>query len=73
MKEHNFSVNVLKKTLCKERKTLKDYISMLFKLTLLHRNLDEAVDMGDGERCVRSAKYEFPVYHKTGKTKYTIG
>ena len=73
VKEHNFSVNVPKKTLCKERKTLKDYISMLFKLTLLHRNLDEAVDMGDGERCVRSAKYELPVYHKTGKTKYTIG
>nr|XP_022311471.1 uncharacterized protein LOC111116766 [Crassostrea virginica] len=73
VKEHNVSVNVPKKTLCKERKTLKDYISMLFKLTLLHRNLDEAVDMGDGERCVRSAKYELPVYHKTGKTKYTIG
>jgi hypothetical protein len=46
---------------------------MLFKLTLLHRNLDNAVDMGDGERCVRSAKYELPIHHKTGKTKYTIG
>lgn len=46
---------------------------MLFKLILIHRNLDEAVDMGDGERCTRSAKYELPIYHKTGKTKYTIG
>ena len=45
---------------------------MLFKLTLLHRNLDEAVDMGDGGRCVKSAKYELPVYHKTGKTNNTL-
>lgn len=46
---------------------------MLFKLILIHRNFNEAVDMGDGERCTRSAKYELPIYHKTGKTKYTIG
>jgi hypothetical protein len=52
---------------------LYDYILMLFKLVMLHRNLDTAVDMGDGERCVRSAKYELLIYNKTGKTKYTIG
>lgn len=46
---------------------------MLFKLILIHRNLDETVDMGDEERSTRSAKYELPIYHKTGKTKYTIG
>lgn len=46
---------------------------MLFKLILIHRNLDEAVDMGDGERSTRSEKYELPIYYKTGKTKYTIG
>ncbi|WAR29235.1 hypothetical protein MAR_002803 [Mya arenaria] len=52
---------------------LQDYILMLFKLTILHKNLDSAVDMGDGERCVRSAKYKLPVYNKTNKTKYLIG
>lgn len=62
-----------KKTQSKEQRKLKDYISMLFKLILIHRNFNEAVDMGDGERCTRSAKYELPIYHKTGKTKYTIG
>ncbi|WAQ95109.1 hypothetical protein MAR_007580, partial [Mya arenaria] len=51
---------------------LQDYTLMLFKLTILHKNLDSAVDMGDGEKCVRSAKYELPVYNKTNKTKYLI-
>ena len=37
---------------------LHEYICMCFKLILLHKNLDAAVDMGDGERSVRSAKYE---------------
>lgn len=45
---------------------------MLFKLTMLHRNFDSGVDMGDGGRCIRSAKYELPIYHKTNKIKYTI-
>lgn len=70
---HNYIARVQKKTQSKEQRKLKDYISMLFKLILIHRNLDEAVDMGDGERSTRSAKYELPIYHKTGKTKYTIG
>lgn len=52
---------------------VQDYILHLFKLVLLHKNLDTAVDMGDGERSVRSAKYELPVYNKTNKTKYSIG
>lgn len=46
---------------------------MLFKLTLLHKNLDSAVDMADGNRSVCSAKYELPVYNLTNKTKYAIG
>jgi hypothetical protein len=33
---------------------LYDYILMLFKLVMLHRNLDTAVDMGDGESGVLS-------------------
>ena len=52
---------------------LQDYMLMVFKLTILHKNLDTAVDMGDGERCVRSAKYELPIYNKTHKIKYAIG
>lgn len=52
---------------------LQDYISLLFKLTLLHKNLDTAVDMGDGERSVRFTKYELPIYNRTRKVKYVIG
>lgn len=52
---------------------LYNYILCLFKLTALHKNLDSAVDMGDGLRSVRSAKYETPIYNKTNKTKYLIG
>lgn len=37
---------------------MHDYFVMLFKLVILHKNLDTAVDMGDGERAVKSAKYE---------------
>uniref|UniRef100_K1PW33 Uncharacterized protein n=1 Tax=Magallana gigas TaxID=29159 RepID=K1PW33_MAGGI len=43
------------------------------KVQVPYTNLDETVDMGDEERSTRSAKYELPIYHKTGKTKYTIG
>lgn len=57
----------------KDRDELYDYILLLFRLCALHRNLDSAVDMGDGPRSVRSAKYETPLYNKTGKTKYLIG
>lgn len=56
-----------------DRDELQDYMLMLFKLVLLHKNLDTAVDMGDGERSVRSAKYELPIYYKTKKVKYAIG
>lgn len=52
---------------------LQDYISLLFKLTLLHKNLDTALDMGDGERSVRSTKYELPIYNRTRKVKYVSG
>lgn len=52
---------------------MHDYLVMLFKLVILHKNLDTAVDMGDGERAVKSAKYELPVYHLTNKVKYSIG
>lgn len=45
---------------------------MLFKLTMLHQNVDSGVDMGVGGRCIRSAKYELPVYHQKNIIKYTI-
>ncbi|XP_048770593.2 uncharacterized protein LOC125676812 [Ostrea edulis] len=57
----------------KKRDQLQDYLVMVFKLVILHKNLDTAVDMGDGERAVRSAKYELPLYNKTNKVKYLIG
>ncbi|XP_056013603.1 uncharacterized protein LOC125669312 isoform X1 [Ostrea edulis] len=50
-----------------------NYVMLVFKLVALHRNLDSAVDMGDGMRSVRSAKYEAPIYNKTNKLKYLIG
>lgn len=31
------------------------------------------MDMGDGARSVRSAKYELPIFNKTNKTEYAIG
>lgn len=46
---------------------------LLFKLSLLHKNLDDAVDMADGARSIKSAKYELPIYNFTNKTKYDIG
>ena len=52
---------------------LFNYVVLLFKLVALFRNLDTAVDMGDGRRSVRSAKYETPIYNKTNKLKYLIG
>jgi hypothetical protein len=52
---------------------LYNYIILLFRLAALHRNLDSAVDMADGPRSVRSAKFETPIYNKTNKTKYFIG
>lgn len=48
-------------------------ITLFFKLVLLHKNLDTGVDMGDGQRVVRSAKYELPIYNRTNKIKYLIG
>ena len=41
-------------------------------MVALHKNLDTAVDMADGHRSVRSAKY-IPIYNKTNKIKYVIG
>lgn len=57
----------------KNNDELQDYIVVLFKLVILHKNLDMAVDMGDGERSIRSARYELPLYNKTNKVKYLIG
>lgn len=34
--------------------------------------MDTSIDMGDGARSVRSAKYELPIFNKTNKTKYAI-
>ncbi|XP_069109713.1 uncharacterized protein [Argopecten irradians] len=50
-----------------------NYVILLFRLAALHKNLDTAVDMADGHRSVRSAKYETPIYNKVNKTKYLIG
>ena len=62
-----------KKQKDKTQDQMHDYLLMLFKLVILHKNLDTSVDMGDGERAVRSAKYELPIYHITNKVKYAIG
>lgn len=73
-KVHNVTIEKPKATKKdKNQDQLHDYTIMLFKLTMLHKNLDSAVDMGDGDRVVRSAKYELPIYNITNKTKYLIG
>lgn len=46
---------------------------MLFKLNAMLKNLDSAIDMADGMRSVRSAKYELPIFNKTNKVKNAIG
>ncbi|CAC5383775.1 unnamed protein product [Mytilus coruscus] len=51
---------------------LFNYIILLFKLTGLLKNLDTAIDMADGRRSVRSAKYELPIFNTTNKLKYVI-
>ena len=51
---------------------MHDYL-MPFKLVILYKNLDTSIDMGDGERAVRSAKYELPINNITNKVKYAIG
>lgn len=48
---------------------VNEYTLMLFQLTLLLKNLDSGIDMGDGQRVVRSAKYELPIYNLTNKVK----
>jgi len=74
LKVHNVKIERPKQQSSNKKKdALHNYVVMLFKLVLLHRNLDTAVDMGDGERVVRSAKYELPIYNSTNKVKYLIG
>ncbi|XP_069113384.1 LOW QUALITY PROTEIN: uncharacterized protein [Argopecten irradians] len=74
LKEHGVSSEKHKaKPKRKDKDELHEYILMLFKLVILHKNLDTGVDMGDGERVVRSAKYELPIYNRTNKVKYSIG
>ncbi|XP_046566552.1 uncharacterized protein LOC124275109 [Haliotis rubra] len=73
-KFHNVNIQKKKpKSKTKKSDQLKDHLLMVFKLTMLHKNLDQAVDMADGCRSVRSAKYELPLYNKTNKVKYVIG
>ncbi|XP_069105225.1 uncharacterized protein [Argopecten irradians] len=72
-KVHNSKMDRAKPQTQKSKDELFNYILMLFKLVMLHKNLDSAVDMGDGERSIRSAKYELPIYNKTNKIKYVIG
>lgn len=71
---HNVTIDKSKpKRNEKNRDQLQEYILMVFRLVLLHKNLDTGVDMADGERVVRSAKYELPIYNRTNKVKYLIG
>ncbi|XP_071151008.1 uncharacterized protein [Mytilus edulis] len=70
---HNAKPPPIKSANTKVSDEVGHYCRLLFKLTLLHKNLDSAVDMADGKRSVRSAKYELPIYVKTHKTKYAIG
>lgn len=72
-KVHGAKTPETKRSAEKVKDEVGNYCQLLFKLALLHRNLDTAVDMADGHRSVRSAKYELPIYVKTNKTKYAIG
>lgn len=76
-KKHNVQLSSKKpkkkKKEHRDHDQLQDHIVMLFKLTILYRNLDSAVDMADRERSVRSAMFEMPIYNKTDKVKYLIG
>lgn len=60
-------------SLLRQTDELNDYLVSVFRLTALHQNLNSAVDMGDGYRVVRSAKFETPIYNRTNKVKYLIG
>lgn len=74
--KHNHIVPLEEKKKGKSTKNddqLYDYILLLFKLTALLKNLDTAIDMGDGGRSVRSSKYELPIFNRTDKIKYVIG
>jgi len=74
IKVHNLPVEKKEKIVKPvDEDQVQDYIVHLLKLVLLHKNVDTAVDMCDGERYVRSAIYELSVYSKTNKTKYVIG
>jgi hypothetical protein len=73
LKSHQVTIPKPKKKTYKSDDELYDYILALFKLVLLHKNLDTAVDMADGPRSVRSALYELPLYNMTDKVKYSIG
>lgn len=52
---------------------LMNHMVLIFKLIALLKNLDTAIDMADGCRSVRSAKYEMPIFNRTNKVKYVIG
>ena len=75
--KHRHTVSTEKKeskSLSKEETDeLMNHVLLIFKLTALLKNLDTAIDMADGERSVRSAKYELPLFNKTNKLKYVIG
>ena len=74
--KHNYIVPLEDKKKVQSSETedkLFDYTLLLFKLTALLKNLDTAIDMGDGGRSVRSSKYELPIFNRTNKIKYVIG
>lgn len=63
--KHGVSLSRIKKEKSEQNDELQDYVLMLFKLVMLHRNFDDGVNMGDGGRFVRSAKYELTLYYVT--------
>lgn len=44
----------------KSKNELYLYMLLLFKLSLLHKNLDDAVDMADGARRLNQQSMNFP-------------
>lgn len=70
--QHTVTSKTSRKSNPENEDQLYNHIMLIFKFVCLLKNLDTSIDMGDGARSVRSAKYELPIFNKTNKTKYTI-
>lgn len=71
--QHTVTSKTSRKSNPENEDQLYNHIMLIFKFVCLLKNLDTSIDMGDGARSVRSAKYELPIFNKTNKTKYAIG